>query len=189
MFLNSGVTLSLFSNLPLTRDMLQKFVCSLFVIVVGFASAVPVAHGQNAVVRARRVGAQSGTDVEFQLLDLVNRQRLHANLAALTWNAEIADVARGYSERMAREDFFDHFDPQGRTAIDRASKVRGWSFIGENLFVSEDVRDLPAFAVRGWMGSVTHRTNMLDPQWTSTGIGVARASNGDIYITELFTRR
>jgi uncharacterized protein YkwD len=48
---------------------------------------------------------------------------------------------------------------------------------------------LASFALRGWLGSETHRTNLLDPQWTSTGVGVAEDGNGDIYITQLFTRK
>jgi len=152
-----------------------------------FAASAP-SFAQDRYVRTHRA-ASTGRDAELRILELVNRQRARSNASQLTWNEDIAGVARAYSERMAREDFFGHYDPEGHTAIERASKVRGWGMIGENLFVSEDVADLAAFAIRGWLGSETHRTNMLDPQWTSTGIGLARAANGDIYITELFTRR
>ena len=152
------------------------------------AIAVLPVTGQDGFARTRRVAA-GGRATEMQIFDLVNRQRARSNASSLAWNEDIAGVARAYSERMAREDFFGHYDPEGHTAIERASKVRGWSYIGENLFVSEDVADLAAFAIHGWIGSETHRTNMLDPQWTSTGIGLARAANGDIYVTELFTRR
>jgi uncharacterized protein YkwD len=148
----------------------------------------PPANSQQRV-GVRNADRPAAGSVELQIFELVNRQREHERLSRLTWNDEIADVARAYSERMAREGFFDHYDPEGRTAIDRAEKVRGWRMIGENLFVCEPVPDLAPFALRGWMASETHRTNLLDKQWTSTGIGIAQASNGDLYITELFTRK
>ncbi|MGI8811141.1 MAG: CAP domain-containing protein [Pyrinomonadaceae bacterium] len=126
---------------------------------------------------------------EIQILELVNRQRRRENLSTLLWNEDLARVARLYSERMSREGFFDHYDPAGRTVIDRASKIHGWSRIGENLFVCDEVRDLGSFAIRGWMASPTHRNNILDPAWTSSGVGIAHAADGQIYITQIFTQR
>ena len=129
------------------------------------------------------------TDQEIEVLELVNRERRRERLSTLAWNEELATVARSYSERMSREGFFDHYDPAGHTVLDRASKVHGWSRIGENLFVCDEVRDLGPFAIRGWMLSPTHRGNILDPAWTSSGVGIAHAADGQIYITQIFTQR
>jgi uncharacterized protein YkwD len=169
--------------------MKRNIVFAVFSICAVLAAGGSVVNGQDGAGRLRRVAVSTDSSTEMRIFELVNRQRLRDSLPALGWNDEIAGVARAYSQRMASEDFFDHYDPEGRTAIDRASKVHGWRFIGENLFMTEEVSDLPAFAIHGWMGSATHRTNMLDPQWTTTGIGIGRAANGDIYITELFTRK
>jgi uncharacterized protein YkwD len=169
--------------------MIKNSILVLFSVCALLTAASTTSFAQAGASRTRRVAPLSERGTEMQIFELVNGQRQSSNRPALGWNDEIAAVARAYSERMAREDFFDHYDPEGRTAIDRAEKIRGWKFIGENLFVSENVLDLPGFAVHGWLGSETHRTNMLDPQWTTTGIGVARAANGDIYVTELFTRK
>ena len=126
---------------------------------------------------------------EGEVFDLVNRERSRARLATLAWDDRLARLARDYSRRMAREGFFDHYDPNGKTVMDRAesARIRNWSSIGENLFVCEDHDYFAQTAVRGWLNSHTHRTNMLDRNWTATGIGIATARDGSIFITQVFT--
>lgn len=127
---------------------------------------------------------------EGEVYALVNRERSKARLGSLAWDNRLAKLARDYSRQMAREGFFDHYDPDGRTVIDRAESARiaNWSSIGENLFVCEEHPYFAQTAIRGWMKSRTHRTNMLDRGWTATGIGIATARDGSIFITQVFTR-
>ena len=127
--------------------------------------------------------AQSSEETE--VFDLVNRERVKARLQPLEWDDRAANVARNYSRQMAREGFFGHFDRQGLTVIERASKLK-WSKIGENLFMGEQVHKFEAFAVKGWMRSTTHRFNILDREWNTTGIGVHHSNNGLIYVTQVF---
>ncbi|HYJ89815.1 MAG TPA: CAP domain-containing protein, partial [Pyrinomonadaceae bacterium] len=125
---------------------------------------------------------------EMQVLSLVNRERAHSGLSELAWNDSLADLAQNYSEKMAREGFFDHIDSDGNSVVERAkhSHIRGWQKIGENLFECDPTNDLASLAIRGWMHSPTHRDNILDPEWRATGIGIAYSSDGEIYITEVF---
>lgn len=131
--------------------------------------------------------AQSGSEAE--VFALVNRERSRARAVALAWDERLAKLARDYSRRMAREGFFDHYDPNGKTVMDRAqaARIRNWSSIGENLFVCDDHDYFAQTAIRGWLNSRTHRTNMLDRNWTATGIGIATARDGSIFITQVFT--
>lgn len=133
------------------------------------------------------VAAQS--DEELEIFGLVNRERTKARLRALGWDDEIARVARNYSRQMAGGGFFDHYDPNGKTVIDRAAKIDRWSKIGENLFMSDGMDDFTSFSVRGWMRSTTHRRNILDREWTATGIGVYKTSDHKIYVTQIFVLR
>lgn len=158
----------------------------LFILLLGSIAAV------DAQVRQRTVAGYTGFSVENteqEVFDLINRQREKSGRASLDWNDDLAKVARAYSRRMAAEGFFDHYDGAGATVIERAAKVRGWSRIGENLFVVDTTVDVPRIALRGWLSSPTHKANMLDPSWTATGIGIARSSSGDIYITEIFIEK
>ncbi len=126
---------------------------------------------------------------ETEVFELVNRERSRARLGGLAWDDRLAQLARDYSRRMAREGFFDHYDPNGKTVLDRAARLKNWSSIGENLFVCDGHPYFATTAVRGWMKSPTHRTNMLDRNWTATGIGIATARDGSIFITQVFTTR
>jgi uncharacterized protein YkwD len=127
---------------------------------------------------------------EMQIHYLVNNERRRKGLNDLYWDDELARMARAYSRQMARESFFSHYDPDGDSVVERArrSDIGGWSKIGENLFRCEGYDDFDALAVRGWMSSPTHRQNVLDRQFNTTGIGVATTRDGEVFITQVFTR-
>lgn len=125
---------------------------------------------------------------EYEIFELLNRERSRSRLRQLAWDDDLAQVARNYSRQMAREGFFSHHDSRGRSVVDRAEKI-GWAKIGENLFMCTATEDLAALSVRGWLRSVTHRRNMLDREWTDTGIGVYRSRDDRIYVTQVFISR
>lgn len=127
---------------------------------------------------------------EFEIFELVNDRRRKNRLGQLEWDADLAKMARRYSEEMARGNFFSHYDKRGRTVTDRAESfgIRGWRGIGENLFFCENLEDFSGVAVKGWLNSSTHRKNMLSPEWTATGIGVASDRAGRIYVTQVFIK-
>lgn len=128
------------------------------------------------------------SDAEVEIYELVNRERSKSRLSYLEWDDDLAHVARNFSRQMAREGFFSHSDKQGRTVIQRASQER-WSKIGENLFMCAGMDDSSAFSVRGWMRSASHRRNIMDREWTDTGIGVYRSRDDRIFVTQIFVRR
>ena len=136
-------------------------------------------------------GQTARTDDEGRILSLINRERSKIGLDQLSWDDRLADLARRYSEKMARDNLFEHIDNEGNDVVARArqSRIRGWSKIGENLFTCTPTDELAKLSVRGWMHSPTHRENILDPEWHGTGIGIAYAQDGEIYITEVFTNR
>jgi uncharacterized protein YkwD len=145
----------------------------------------------SLILSAAPVFAFSVDEEEAEVFRLVNLQRQKAGLSRLDWDDGAARIARAYSKRMAREGFFDHYDPEGNTVMERADRggVRHWSRIGENLFVCDPMEEFEPFAVRGWLRSTTHRQNMLDRRWTATGVGIARARDGEIYIVQVFLER
>ena len=143
------------------------------------------------VVAAACLGitAPAQSSSEGEVLQLINRERSRARLGTLMWDDRLARLARDYSRQMAREGFFDHYDLQGRTVTDRAlaARIRNWKSIGENLFVCDEHPYFATTAVRGWMKSPTHRQNILDRDWTATGIGIFTSRDGSIFITQVFT--
>jgi uncharacterized protein YkwD len=152
-------------------------------------------------------------DLERRIHDLINRQRKAENLKALQFDERLARIARAHSEDMARRHFFSHVNPDGKDPTARGKlagytcrKVyRGYSTEGlaENIFqgnlynrvrISGNQRsydwntaeDLARQGVKGWMNSPGHRRNILENNYTQTGIGVAISNDDKVYMTQLF---
>ena len=127
---------------------------------------------------------------ENEIYSLINDERQKKGLRELYWDNSLAQLARSYSKKMAKESFFSHYDGDGKTVVDRAkdSNIENWNRIGENLFFCEGYNDFNLLAVRGWMNSPEHRQNILDRQYTTTGIGIAQSKRGQIYITQVFIK-
>jgi uncharacterized protein YkwD len=111
--------------------------------------------------------------------------------APLVWDAELCRMARMHSENMARMDFFDHTGPDGRDMRARAhtSNVRGWSALAENIAYNQGFDDPAGFAVERWMRSSKHRENILNDSFTRSAIGIARAADGRVFLTQVFIAR
>ncbi|MBX3243665.1 MAG: CAP domain-containing protein [Acidobacteria bacterium] len=118
----------------------------------------------------------------------VNRQRTRRHMNMLVWDERLAEVARAYSRQMARENFFAHADPKGRMVQDRIvdTDIIQWKKVGENLFWVADLDDFGTLAVNRWMASASHRENILDREWTTTGIGVWCNNENKCYATQIF---
>lgn len=136
--------------------------------------------------------AQSATlaQVERDLLRAVNSERSQEGLAPLEADPGLTRLAREYSRRMAREQFFSHTAPDGDTLADRVQEADiRYSMIGENLFkgVNVPTTRFTRMSVEGWMDSPGHRKNILRESFTETGVGVWK-DGATIYATQLFSR-
>ena len=144
--------------------------------------------GTAARSRTARVNA---TGDERRAFDLINAERRARGESSLVWDAELTRMARLHSESMARQNFFDHTNPQGEnmTMRARACGVCGWSAIAENIAYNSGYDDPAAFAVERWLASSKHRANMLREGFTHSGVGVARTADGRVFFTQVFVTR
>ena len=137
-----------------------------------------------------RASVQSPTTskMETAVQQRINEIRQKNELNPLENNESLAQVARNYSQQMARDNFFSHTGSDGSTLAQRVS-AGGISYfvVGENLFKSTNAPSPVPLAVKGWMDSPGHRENILRPVFTQTGVGVWREGN-TYYITQLFMR-
>jgi uncharacterized protein YkwD len=121
-----------------------------------------------------------------QVVDLTNAHRRAAGVAPLTINAQLNASAQGHSNDMAAMNTMSHTgsdgsDPGGR--ITAAGYVfRAW---GEN--VAAGYPDATSVD-QGWWNSSGHRRNMLDPNFTEIGVGLAYSTTGVPYWTQDFGR-
>jgi len=128
--------------------------------------------------------------LEQQCLDEVNQMRAAHRLPPLQFYESLLDVARGYSRRMAEEDFFGHTDPQGRSVRQRVNAAHiPWHLVGENLAYSNGYTNPVAPIMTGWMASPGHRRNILDPKFKQTAIGAWINPKGRVFFTQVFLTR
>ncbi|HVN79223.1 MAG TPA: CAP domain-containing protein [Terriglobia bacterium] len=118
----------------------------------------------------------------------VNRLRVEVGLEPLKKNLKLQVAARDHSCEMARLGYFSHDDFQGRNLQQRLAPLRlMWQTIAENIAKCQD--SSPArTAVDGWFHSPGHKRNMLNPDFTETGIGAVVNQEGEVSFCQIFMR-
>uniref|UniRef100_UPI002018259A CAP domain-containing protein n=1 Tax=Streptomyces sp. I05A-00742 TaxID=2732853 RepID=UPI002018259A len=156
------------------------------------ATAVTVEHasaGAAAAATARlradgaathaRASAEAAADLRGStartVVALVNAERAKAGCRPLRADARLTSLAQSMSDDMARRDFFDHTDPDGRSPWDRAVRRGIKNLGGENIARGHPD---PHTVVDAWMRSAGHRQNILNCDYRSLGVGVNRGPGG-----------
>lgn len=132
--------------------------------------------------------------VQKMIIEQTNSFRKKQDRAAVAADEDLTEAATAFARFMARKDRYGH-TADGRRPADRA-KAAGYDYciVLENIayqYHSRDfeTEDLARRFVRGWEDSPGHRKNMLDPDVTQTGVGVARSEKtGYYYAVQLFGR-
>lgn len=128
--------------------------------------------------------------VAQDVIDAVNATRRSNDAGALIEDPVLSRAAQGHSEELARRGQLDHnsTDPSRRTMTMRIEAAGGtWSRAAENLAnMSGPASNVPAQTVQMWLSSDGHRRNMLTPDYTHTGVGVAIDRRGYWYVTQLY---
>lgn len=103
---------------------------------------------------------------------LTNEDRATHNLSVLTPDSQLTQAAQMKAEDMAKKGYFAHVSPEGKTPWYWLDQVKyPYSYAGENLAVDfNDSKEVE----EAWMASPTHRANIVKPQYTRIGIGVAK---------------
>ena len=152
-------------------------------LLIALVVALPAAE-----VTAQAVPEPVSSRTEERLLDRINRLRTEQGLSALVPDARLAEVARDFSCRMARDDAFGHVSPTGQTFMDRVLAAgRDYRSAAENVAKNVNAKNPVERAVQGWMKSPGHRDNILSREFTVTGIGVC-ARGAAFYFTQIFLR-
>lgn len=118
--------------------------------------------------------AAHDSGAEARALQLINDERAGAGLPALRANGAAAGVARSWSEHMAATSLA-HNPNLGRD-LDNAGVA--WSTCGENVGHAADVDRVHAL----FMGSGSHRANILSSAFTQVGVGVVD-TGGHVWVT------
>ena len=122
-------------------------------------------------------------DLEKQMLDLVNQERVAAGLSPLQADPELTEVARKHSADMFARGYFAHDTPEGLSPFDRmkAANVR-FITAGENLALAPTI----PIAHTGLMNSPGHRANILRREFGRVGIGVLDGGMRGLMVSQEF---
>lgn len=119
--------------------------------------------------------------VRTAVLCLINRKRAENNESPLKQSAQLEQAAEGHCTELIADDYFAHVSPSGETPVDR---IRDTGYIpspsvgyviGENLAWGTYQLSTPQAIVSAWIASPGHLANILEAQYTETGIAVTPA--------------
>jgi len=138
---------------------------------INFATVRPQAN-ERVPLKFTVPDARIDEEAEARMLALLNDERARAGLRPLKVDPLLVTAARSHARDMLAQGYFAHVDNEGKTPADRA-RAAGVRFtvLGENLALAPTVE----LAHRGLMDSPGHRANILSPDYTRVGIGVADA--------------
>jgi uncharacterized protein YkwD len=119
--------------------------------------------------------------IRAAVLCLINRERAQNGEPPLALSSQLQQAAEGHSQELVSADYFEHVSPSGVTPVDRiraTGYIQGENVgyvIGENLAWGTLNLATPQSVVNAWIASPGHLANILEAQYTDTGIGVTPA--------------
>lgn len=153
---------------------------------VGIAVAVRGSGGDPQAQRASACGAVGlapedlGAEQARRLtLCLLNAERGRQGLAPLQRRTQLELASQLHAEDMIARQFFEHDTPDGVDPQQRmlaAGYPSSNAITGENIAWATGPRASPADIVFLWMHSPPHRENILRPEYTEIGMGLARGA-------------
>lgn len=175
---------------------LRKFSLSLTAFIVAWFMILPAAAQRMKRLRDRPAaqGVVYLTEVEKGIFKLTNEVRRKNGLPVLTNEKLLVEVARQHSEDMLMGKYFSHVSPDGNSPHDRV--IKGYPYplqaSGENIWGASgseplETELLARIIVDTWMSSPGHKQNILRPEFTDIGVGVASIGK-DVRATQVFAR-
>ena len=128
--------------------------------------------------------------MEWRMLRLLNKDRKMHKLPPVRMQEDLRSVARKHSKDMAKKDYFEHVNLEGKSPSDRLKIARITDVTsGENLAKIGGYHNPTQFAEEGLMNSPGHRANILQPLYNVVGIGVIQDLRKIYYFTQNFAKR
>ena len=145
------------------------------------APSVPDIPAQDNTASKPSTSADSVSEYEKKVVELVNAERAKYGLSALTLNAELSAVARAKSQDMKDKNYFSHTSPTYGSPFEMMKSFGiKYKTAGENIAYGYRT---PEAVVNGWMNSEGHRANILNSSYKEIGVGYVASGN---YWTQMF---
>src|SRR5437763_3929637 len=154
-----------------------RSICSLMIVAMaGAAHGAPQGAGSDLPLPS--IGSASAADAteESCFVSAINAARSSAGVAPLGTNGDLLQVARVWSATMAAAGDISH-NPNVANLAPPA-----WSSLGENVGFGPTCDSV----IQAFMNSPEHLKNVLDPSYSSMGVGVVDGPDGLMYVTADF---
>ncbi|WP_425355456.1 CAP domain-containing protein [Saccharibacillus sacchari] len=140
-------------------------------ILSGVSGLAPAEHAQAQTAYEAAYAKTTADKSKFtaKVVYLVNLERRKAGLKPLTIHAGTAKASRLKAMDMSKKGYFDHTSPTYGSPFNllKLQKV-AFRTAGENIAMGQRS---PESVMQGWMNSEGHRSNILNPSFTSIGVG------------------
>ena len=123
----------------------------------------------------------STTDMERQVVEIVNAERAKLNLAPLTIDESLMKSCDIRARELVKN--FSHTRPDGSSCF--TSIETSYNAVGENIAYGQNNAQV---VMDGWMNSKGHRENILSDKYTHIGVGCYKKDN-ILYWVQLFIRK
>ena len=121
--------------------------------------------------------------IEEEVIALVNQERSRSGLPALTYNSDLANVARTKSADMAQNNYFSHNSPTYGSPFDMLQTFGiPFTAAGENIAKGQTTAQE---VMNAWMNSSGHAANILNSNFSEIGVGYVY-NNGVPVWTQMF---
>ena len=156
------------------------------------------AQGAGATVAAglAKIGSGASTKaaalarLEEAVFQRINGLRQARGLRPVALTEDLLRPARQHSLDMAQRNVLTHADANGRGPGERLDAAGiAWLRYGENVALCKGYSSPCDAVVDAWLKSPGHAANLLDPQLAESAVGVALATDGTYYLTQVFVTR
>ena len=140
--------------------------------------AYPANNGKSSVNNLEN--EYNITSEELETFELINEERNKNNIEDLNIDYELENIARLKAKDMVENEYFSHTSPDYGDIEDMLD-----SFGIEYISVKENIagNTTAKKAIEEWMNSTNHRINILNKEFTSTGVAVINSLKyGKIYV-------
>lgn len=141
-------------------------------------------------------------DLQKYMLDLINDARHSQGLGPVIWDEFATQIGQAHAEEMAMHQYMSHWNMQGFGPDVRYSLAGGSEWVQENVFSSWNrydngtpvpITDWKAQVLQAHeslMNSPGHRANIMNPDHTHVGVGIAyNPATGEFRVAEEFINR
>ena len=130
--------------------------------------------------------ASSASELEKELLTLINQKRAAYGLSAFSFDTVLQKTARAKAEDLVANNYFSHNSPTYGTPFEMMKSFGvTYKTAGENIAGNSTLEG----AVNAWMNSQGHRENILNNAYNLTGIGVVKSNTYGYVMVQMFIGR